>query len=237
MLQLYKNIKEKRIALGMSQDELAQKTGYTSRSSIAKIEAGKVDLPQTKIKLFAEALNTTQAELTGWECINILEGLHAIAIKPNEYIDQQTADFLNSLTFEEMEALLKQTNIVSLPATKKVPLVGKIACGTPITAEENVEDYVDVPEFTHADFALTCQGDSMIGARILDGDIVYIRLQPEVENGEIAAVLIDGEATLKRVYYQKGRIILQPENNSYPPMIYEKNEMMDVRILGKATYF
>jgi repressor LexA len=224
MLQLYKNIKEKRIALGMSQDELAQKTGYTSRSSIAKIEAGKVDLPQTKIKLFAEALNTTQAELTGWECINILEGLHAIAIKPNEYIDQQTADFLNSLTFEEMEALLKQTNIVSLPATKKVPLVGKIACGTPITAEENIEDYVDVPEDVYADFALICQGDSMINARIHDGDIVYIRMQPEVENGEIAAVFIDGEATLKRVYYQKGRIILQPENNSYPPMIYEKTK-------------
>ena len=128
-------------------------------------------------------------------------------------------------------------NIVPLPDTKKVPLLGKIACGSPITAEENVEDYVDVPEFTHADFALTCQGDSMIGARILDGDIVYIRLQPEVENGEIAAVLIDGEATLKRVYYQKGKIILQPENNNYPPLIYEKDEILDVRILGKATYF
>ena len=128
-------------------------------------------------------------------------------------------------------------NIIPLPKTKRIPLLGKIACGSPITAEENVEDYVDVPEFTHADFALTCQGDSMIGARILDGDIVYIRLQPEVENGEIAAVLIDGEATLKRVYYQKGKIILQPENNNYPPLIYEKDEILDVRILGKATYF
>ena len=66
MLQLYKNIKHRRIALGLSQDELAQKTGYTSRSSIAKIESGKVDLPQTKIKLFAEALETTQADLMGW---------------------------------------------------------------------------------------------------------------------------------------------------------------------------
>lgn len=135
------------------------------------------------------------------------------------------------------ESILSIPNVTPLPDTKKVPLLGKIACGSPITAEENVEDYVDVPEFTHADFALTCQGDSMIGARILDGDIVYIRLQPEVENGEIAAVLIDGEATLKRVYYQKGKIILQPENNNYPPLIYEKDEILDVRILGKATYF
>lgn len=78
MLQLYRNIKERRIALGMSQDELARKTGYTSRSSIAKIESGKVDLPQTKIKLFAEALNTTQTELTGWESVNIFDGLNAI---------------------------------------------------------------------------------------------------------------------------------------------------------------
>lgn len=205
MLQLYKNIKEKRIALGMSQDDLAKKTGYTSRSSIAKIESGKVDLPQTKIKLFADALNVTPAELMGWD--------------------------------DSKDSIMSIPNIIPLPATKKVPLLGKIACGNPITAVENIEDYVDVPECTQADFALTCQGDSMIGARIMDGDIVYIRLQPEVENGEIAAVLIDGEATLKRVYYQKGRIILQPENNNYPPLIYEKDEILDVRILGKATYF
>ena len=205
MLQLYKNIRDKRIALGMSQDDLAKRTGYTSRSSIAKIESGKVDLPQTKIKLFADALSTTPAELMGWD--------------------------------DTKESIMSIPNIIPLPSTKKVPLLGKIACGSPITAEENIEDYVDVPEFTHADFALTCQGDSMINARVMDGDIVYIRLQPEVENGEIAAVLIDGEATLKRVYYQKGKIILQPENNNYPPLIYEKDEILDVRILGKATYF
>lgn len=205
MLQLYKNIRDKRIALGMSQDDLAKRTGYTSRSSIAKIESGKVDLPQTKIKLFADALSTTPAELMGWD--------------------------------DTKESIMSIPNIIPLPSTKKVPLLGKIACGSPITAEENIENYVDVPDFTHADFALTCQGDSMINARVMDGDIVYIRLQPEVENGEIAAVLIDGEATLKRVYYQKGKIILQPENNNYPPLIYEKDEILDVRILGKATYF
>ena len=209
MLQLYKNIKNRRIALGLSQDELAQKTGYTSRSSIAKIESGKVDLPQTKIKLFAEALETTQADLMGWDIDNS----------------------------EASRSLSNIENIIPLPNTKKIPLLGKIACGDPITAVENIEDYVEVPEFTYADFALTCQGDSMINARINDGDIVYIRQQPEVENGEIAAVLIDGEATLKRVFYGKGSIMLQAENPTYPPMVFSGEEILDVRILGKATYF
>ena len=209
MLQLYKNIKNRRIALGLSQDELAQKTGYTSRSSIAKIESGKVDLPQTKIKLFAEALETTQADLMGW-------------------------DIENS---ESSRSLSNIENIIPLPNTKKIPLLGKIACGDPITAVENIEDYVEVPEFTYADFALTCQGDSMINARVMDGDIVYVRQQPEVENGEIAAVLIDGEATLKRVFYGKGTIMLQAENPTYPPMVFSGEEILDIKILGKATYF
>ena len=209
MLQLYKNIKNRRIALGLSQDELAQKTGYTSRSSIAKIESGKVDLPQTKIKLFAEALETTQADLMGW------------------YIEN--SDTTQSLSNIE--------NIIPLPNTKEIPLLGKIACGDPITAVENIEDYVEVPEFTYADFALTCQGDSMINARVMDGDIVYVRQQPEVENGEIAAVLIDGEATLKRVFYGKGTIMLQAENPTYPPMVFSGEEILDIKMLGKATYF
>ena len=128
-------------------------------------------------------------------------------------------------------------NIIPLPDTKKVPLLGTIACGDPITAVENVEDYVDAPEYVQADFALTCQGDSMINARVMDGDIVYVRQQPEVENGEIAAVLIDGEATLKRVFYGKGTIMLQAENPTYPPMVFSGEEILDVKILGKATYF
>ena len=128
-------------------------------------------------------------------------------------------------------------NITPLPKTKKVPLLGAIACGDPITAIENIDSYVEVPEWVNADFALTCKGDSMVDARIFDGDTVYIREQPEVENGEIAAVLIDDEATLKRVYYQKNKIILQPENKNYEPLVYVGEEILDVRILGKAVYF
>lgn len=77
----------------------------------------------------------------------------------------------------------------------------------------------------------------MVDARIFDGDTVYIREQPEVENGEIAAVLIDDEATLKRVYYQKNKIVLQPENKNYEPLVYVGEEILDVHILGKAVYF
>ena len=119
----------------------------------------------------------------------------------------------------------------------KVPLIGAIACGAPILADEHVEDYVDVPAHISADFALTCKGDSMINARIFDGDIVYIRQQETVDNGQIAAVLIDGEATLKRVRLFDNHISLEPENPQYRPLVYWGEEMNAVRILGKAVAF
>nr|DAM46224.1 MAG TPA: Repressor protein CI [Caudoviricetes sp.] len=128
-------------------------------------------------------------------------------------------------------------NIMPMPQMKKVPLLGTIACGEPIMADENIECYVSVPDHIHADFCLRCQGDSMINARIFDGDIVYIHKQPIVENGEIAAVLIEDEATLKRVYIYPDKIILQPENPLYAPKVYVQEEMNDIEILGKAIYF
>lgn len=121
-----------------------------------------------------------------------------------------------------------------LPRTHKVPIVGRIACGQPITAEENIEDYADVPEGKRVDFCLMCEGDSMIDAGIDDGDVVYIRKQPDVENGQIAAVRIGDEATLKRIYKYPDRIVLQPENRSYPPFTYVGEEMNQVSIEGKA---
>ena len=90
-------------------------------------------------------------------------------------------------------------NIIPLPKMKKIPLLGTIACGEPILAAENIAALINADENLNADFALRCKGDSMINARIFDGDIVYIREQPDVEDGEIAAVLIGEEATLKRV--------------------------------------
>ena len=128
-------------------------------------------------------------------------------------------------------------NIIPMPEMKKIPLVGTIACGEPILAEENIEEYISIPKSLSGDFALTCKGDSMINARIFDGDIVYIRQQQTVENGQIAAVLIDGEATLKRVKLYDDHIVLEPENPMYKPLAYWNEEMNTVRILGKAVAF
>lgn len=131
------------------------------------------------------------------------------------------------------------TNVIPLPEMKKVPLLGEIACGEPIFAEEQYGEYIDLEAGVSADFCLRAKGDSMIGARIQDGDIVFIRKQDVVANGEIAAVLIDNEATLKRVYYypEKAKIVLNPENPKYEPLVYVGEELNEIRILGKAVAF
>ena len=124
-----------------------------------------------------------------------------------------------------------------LPKTVKRPLVGNIACGEPITAEENIEDYVDVPENVQCDFCLRCKGDSMIDAGIHDGDLVYIHITPQVENGQIAAVRIDGEATLKRVFWNEETKTLQllAENRNFPPMVFSGSILETVHIEGVAV--
>lgn len=138
----------------------------------------------------------------------------------------------------EDEDLPLPANIIPMPEMRKIPLVGSIACGAPILAEEHIDGDVDIPATIHADFALRCKGDSMINARIFDGDIVYIRQQDTVDNGDIAAVLVDGtEATLKRVRLFEDHIILEPANPMYQPMAYWQEEMNNVRILGKAVAF
>ena len=216
MLQLYKNIKHRRKELGMTQTDLAKKLGYTDKSMISKIENGSIDLPQSKIISFAEVLNISPSDLMGWE-------------EPSP---------ANKLDYSKI------SNIMSLPYKegRTVPLIGSIACGTPIFADENIEKEVMLPEDISADFCLRCKGDSMINARIYDGDIVFIRKQPMVENGEIAAVLIDemadvSEATLKRVYIYEDKIMLIAENTAYPPMVFSNEDMNSVRIAGKAVAF
>lgn len=120
---------------------------------------------------------------------------------------------------------------------KKIPLIGKIACGKPILAEEVFDGYVQCNGNIHADFCLRAAGDSMINARIYDGDIVFIRQQPEVENGEIAAVSIDGSVTLKRVYIEDDCIELRAENPRVKPLRYKISDFNQFRILGKAIAF
>lgn len=207
MIQLYKNIKEKRLLLGMTQTDLAKKLGYSDKSMIAKIEKGQVDLPQSKILDFAKALDVSPGDLMGWE-------------------DENKAD------------LSQYDNIMPI-TTKKVPLLGQIACGKPIYANEDRESYIEVGTELKADFCLKATGDSMINARIFDGDIVFIRKQPTVENGEIAAVIIDDSATLKRVFYHPETDILElkAENPKYPVQTYTNEQLNEIKILGKAIAF
>ncbi len=138
----------------------------------------------------------------------------------------------------ENAAKQQYDNIIPL-STKKLPMLGSIACGVPIYAAEEHESYAAADADLDADFCLRAKGDSMIGARIFDGDTVFIRSQEAVDNGEIAAVIINDEATLKRVYYypEDGKLILSPENPRYAPLVYVGRELDSIKIIGKAVAF
>ena len=129
-------------------------------------------------------------------------------------------------------------NVMPISA-KKLPVLGEIACGEPIYASEEHESFCITDGNIDADFCLIAHGDSMIGARINDGDVVFIRSQDFVDNGEIAAVIIDDEATLKRVYFypDKAKLILTPENPKYEPLVFVNDELNSIKILGKAVAF
>lgn len=193
----------------LSQQELAEKLGLT-RSAIGMYETGKREPDLETLEAFADFYNVDMDTLTG---------------RANGSISNPRA---------QLSAI---PNIVPLPRTYKVPLLGDIACGEPIFAEENYNGEVAVPDNIHADFALRCKGDSMIGARIRDGDLVFVRQQEDVDNGEIAAVLIEDEATLKRVYKYPDKLVLTPENPKYEPLVYIGYELENVRILGRAVAF
>lgn len=200
MLELYKNIKSKRIELGLTQGELAERTGYADKSMIAKIENGKVDLSQSKIELFADALHTTPRSLMGWEDTD------SVPPFPN----------LGAVT------------------TRSFPVLGSVSCGMPVLMAEEHEVQISADIDIKADFILFAKGDSMIGARIHDGDIVFVRRQMTVENGQIAVVAIDNEATLKRFYRYSDLIVLRAENPSYPDIEIRPADGKEVHILGLA---
>lgn len=208
IVEIGKRIKQARELRGITQEQLGNSLGM-NKSTIQRYETGQI----SKIKLpVLESIAKALRVNPNW-----------IALKSDEMEDTQIVEVID--------------NLLPLPKTKKVPLVGTIACGEPITAVENIEDYISMPENVHADFCLRCKGDSMINARIFDGDIVYIRQQPDVENGEIAAVLIEDEATLKRVFKHKDSLELRAENPTFSPLYFEGAELEGIRILGKAVAF
>lgn len=204
MLELYKNIRKYRKQMGLTQEELAKRIGYTDRSSIAKIENGSVDLPQSKITQIAKVFGISSKDLMG-----------------NDGID------VDPFSFSEITSISKQT----------FPLYDGIAAGQPRLMPDGIETYVESTTDIKADFALRVHGDSMIGARICDGDLVFIREQPDVENGEIAAVAIGDEATLKRVYRYGDTLSLRAENPAYKEMVFTGEKLNNIRILGKAIAF
>ena len=194
--------------------ELRKKSGY-SQQKLAKI------------------LNVHQTAISQWETERTSPDI--------DIASKMAAVFGVSLDYllgREEQDFMTVDNIFPMK-TKKVPLLGDIACGEPIWAEEQRGEFVSVSDDIDADFCLRAKGDSMTGARIYDDDIVFIRRQPTVENGEIAAVIIDNEATLKRVYFyrDKNKLVLSPENPAFEPLVYIGSELEEIRILGKAVAF
>lgn len=196
-------IKYAREAIGLTQQELAEKIGYKSKAAITKIEAGERKLQQPKIVLCAKALNVSPLWLLG--------------------IEKDTSP---QVTFE----------------MHKAPLIGKIACGVPVLADQEQGEPQYFVGSQTIDFCLIAKGDSMIDIGIKDGDVVFCKKQETVENGEIAALLfLDeaeyAEATLKRFFYypDQKRIILIPENPNFPPLTFVGKEMEKIKIIGKAV--
>ena len=221
-------------------DPLCQKYNIRiGRNDLSQYISGKVVPGSDKLSILSDALGVTEVWLMGYETpANITECKNDENPREAELLDA-----FDKLDIESQIALVNNIktfsvgNILPLPKFKKIPLLGSIACGEPILASQNIDEYIKCPENVQADFCLRCKGDSMIGARIQDGDIVYIRIQPDVENGEIAAVLIGDEATLKRIYKKGDSVILQPENPVYEPLIFVREEINQIRILGKAVCF
>lgn len=203
----------------------------TGLSTVLKQRRKELGLTLAQI---ADLMGVAEATVQRWESGNIKTIRHDKISKLADVLNVSPASLMG---WEGTTAQEMPTNIIPMPEMRKIPLLGSIACGSPILAEDHIEGHVDIPSHIHADFALTCKGDSMINARIFDGDVVYIRQQETVENGEIAAVLIDTEATLKRVRLHDDRIILEPANPLYDPLVFRGEEMNDVRILGKAVAF
>ena len=200
---------------GIRASELAKRTGL-SKARISQYVNGKFIPKSDAILLIAEVLQVSEPWLMGKDA----------TMSPVK----NAAPAHPQIPCPENVAPLRLC---------RYPILGEIACGLPILAEEDPDGgYVTAAETT-ADFCLTAKGDSMIGARIFDGDEVFIQQTDLVNNGEIAAVVVDNEATLKRVYYypEAEKLILTAENPAFPPMVFVGEELANIRILGRAVAF
>jgi len=223
MSTIGERIKNLRIKKGCTLEEVGKFIGV-NRATVQRYESGIIPgIPSDKIELLANFFNVTPAYIMGWEDkrLIVFPEYETRNLGRHHIVD------LTGLDVRGINAIEK----------KQIPLVGKIACGEPIETEESFAYYVEVGTDIRADFCVKCSGDSMYNARIYDGDIVFIAKQPDVENGEIAAVAIDDAITLKRVYKGPGYIELRAENPKYKPIIVREEDKKDVRIIGKAVAF
>lgn len=203
-------LKELMEYFGIKQNDLSKRTGIP-KSAISMYVSGDRIPRQNRISDIADTYNVNEAWLLGYDV---------------------------PMRKENSDSGTKFDNIFPIQV-HKYPLLGELACGEPLFMSEERENYIMSGTDIKADFCLIAKGDSMINARIMDGDIVFIRKQSTVENGEIAAVAIDDEATLKRFYMDEeaGTITLVAENPKYPPMVFTKDSQKNVYILGKAVAF
>lgn len=203
------NLKKIRKELNLTQAELSKKFNI-SQQTVSNWENNITEIDQENLRNFSDYFKVSIDYLLG-----------------QPYSSNNNA--LNLKSYDNISPICK----------RKIPLLGDIACGKPIFTNEDRENYIECGTDIKADFCLKAKGDSMINARILDGDIVFIKAQEMVSNGEIAAVIIGDEATLKRVYYyrEKNKLILQAENSAYEPLVFIDEELNDIRIIGKAIAF
>lgn len=210
-MDIGKLINKRRTELDLTLEEVGNAVGV-SKSTVKKWEDGYIsNMRRDKISELAKVLR-----------------VNPVSLITGEETDEN-----------ESESIYDRFDNIKPLQLKKFPMLGEIACGEPIWADEDHESFIMADMDINADFCLTAKGDSMINARIYDGDYVFIRKMSMVENGEIAAVIIDNEATLKRVYYypEKNKLILNPENPAFEPLVYMNEELDEIRILGKAVCF
>lgn len=187
-----------------------------------KTRREQLELTQQQV---ADYVGVSKSAVSRWESGDVANmGIDKLS-KLSEVLSVSPLDIIN-----ETELTLRI--VPNKNNTVPVPLLGSIAAGSPILAEQNIEDYFNLDKKIKADFCLRIKGDSMININIMDGDIVFIKKQEDLENGEVGAVLVDDSATLKRFYRMNGEVYLQSENPTYKPIVLSGGE---VRILGKMV--
>lgn len=185
----------------------------------------------------AEELHVSQSMLSRWEHEEF-DIPPAVLKDAAKFFDVSVDYLIHNDSVKKRQTVTSFGNVLPI-TTKRVPLLGEIACGKPIFMNEEYGEFADVYADLRCDFCLRSKGDSMIGAGISDGDIVFCRQTDMVDNGKVAAVGIGDEATLKRFYYypDEGRIILSAENPAYPPIIFDGQSISEVRVLGEAVAY